>query len=157
MNTESFSAKDMARPLLRCLLLLNRHLRSARTGKQLPAAPLQVLGLLSQRRRATATDLAVALGIKKQSLTLLLTMLHGKGYLDRARDPGDARKIFLFLTASGRDAFLREMDGRRERLARLVAERLTDEEAASLQKILPVLEKLALEEDDAPSENGPEG
>jgi DNA-binding MarR family transcriptional regulator len=128
--------------LLRWLLLLSRRLRKNGAKDKLSAASLQVLGILYQGRSATATELAAELGIKKQSLTLLLSALHEKGYLGRKREPGDARRISLSLTISGNNVFLDELRGRRAILARLIEENLSAAEVASILKVLPIMEKL---------------
>ncbi|MDR1360487.1 MAG: MarR family transcriptional regulator [Deltaproteobacteria bacterium] len=134
---------DLSQRLLRCLLRLSRQLRTAKAESTLPSVPLQALGILYRNRRATATELAAELGIKKQSLTLLLAALHERGYTERKKDAGDARKVHLALTPAGREVFLSELRGRRARLAALIADRLTGNEAEFLLAVLPVLEKLA--------------
>lgn len=134
---------DLPQCLLRCLLYLSSRLRTARAETAIPAAQLHVLGILYRNRSATATEMAAELGIKKQSLTLLLTTLHELGYTERERDDVDARKVYFTLAPAGRAIFLRELHGRRERLAALITDRLTEDEAASLQAVLPIMEKLA--------------
>jgi DNA-binding MarR family transcriptional regulator len=141
-KTPSNMATDGASRLLRWLLLLSRRLRKNGAKDKLSAASLQVLGILHQRHSATPTEIAAEMGIKKQSLTVLLSALQDKGHIGREREPGDARKILLSLTSSGQDAFLEELRGRRATLARLVEENLSDAELASLVQVLPVLEKL---------------
>lgn len=134
---------DLPQRLLRCIMQLSRQLRIARAETTLPSAQLQVLGILYRNRRATATELASELGVRKQSLTLLLAALHARRYTERERGVEDARRVYLTLAPAGREAFLRELRGRRERLAALIADRLAGDEAASLLAALPVLEKLA--------------
>lgn len=145
MDTENLSAAPDAVPhrLLRCLLRLGRRLRNTGQKTSLPPASLQVLGMLHQRGHANATRLAEELGIKKQSLTLLLAALHHNGLIRRERDEGDTRRVSLFLTDAGRDLFLRELHGRQELLSRLIREELSAEDASSLPALLPILEKLA--------------
>lgn len=137
--------QNLSDRLLRCLLRLGRQMRAPRAETALPSSSLQVLGILYRNRRVTATELAAELGIRKQSLTLVLADLHGRGYTEREKDGEDARRVHLTLAPAGREAFLRELRGRRERLAALIADRLTGDEAASLLAVLPVLNKLGRE------------
>jgi DNA-binding MarR family transcriptional regulator len=140
-------AADAASRLLRWILLLSRRLRrdGAKDKLPFPAASLQILGILRERPAATATELAAELGVKKQSLTVLLSALHAKRYLGRHREPGDARRISLSLTAAGRDVFLGALGVRRAVLERRIEENLSATEAADLVRALPVLEKLLRE------------
>jgi len=139
------TTRELSHHLLRCLLQLSRRLRNSKAEDRLPAVPLQVLGILYQRQSATATELAVDLGIKKQSLTLLISMLYEKRYITRGKDTDDARRITLSITSAGRKVFLKELGGRRELLARLITENLSEFETVSLSGILPILEKLAFD------------
>lgn len=149
MNATSvpLTAKDLPTRLLRCLLHLGRRLRRSKEEGGLPSTALQVLGILHRAGSATATELAAELGVKKQSLTLLLAMLRGREYVARARSDRDARNVALSLTPEGREVFLRELSGRGRRLAGLVEAKLTEEEALALAAVLPILEKLALDGD----------
>jgi DNA-binding MarR family transcriptional regulator len=144
MNTPPQRAADAASRLLRWLLPLSRSLRrdGAKDKLPLPAVSLQILGILRERPAATATELAAELGVKKQSLTVLLSALHAKGYVGRQKEPGDARRISLSLTCAGRDVFLGALRVRRAILARRIEENLSDTELADLVRVLPVLEKL---------------
>lgn len=149
MNATSLplTAKDLPTRLLRCILHLGRRLRLPKEEGRLPSTALQVLGILHRAGSATATELAAELGVKKQSLTLLLAMLREREYVARARSDRDARNVALALTTEGREVFLRELSGRGRRLAGLVQAKLTEEEALALAAVLPILEKLALDGD----------
>jgi len=52
----------------------------------------------------TASDLGRRLGVSKQAAGKTLDRLAGLGYVERAADPGDARRRVVRLTARGVDA-----------------------------------------------------
>lgn len=53
---------------------------------------------------ATASEVAVRLGVTKQAARLVIEELAGLGYLERGQDPGDLRRRPVLLTARGEDA-----------------------------------------------------
>ena len=75
-----------------------------------------------------ATDLPLDLGVSKQAVSQLIEVLAGRGYLERAPDPTDRRRISLELTERGRlvvEAVLRGVEAVDLRLReRLSAEQI---------------------------------
>ena len=87
-------------------------------------------------------DLAAAEGIAPSTLTMLVTVLEERGYVERCPVPGDARASTLAIAPPGH-AVLERI---REQSTILLAGRLrtlTDDQRAALAAALPALEKLA--------------
>ena len=145
----STTESDLPLRLLRSLLHCNSRLRAARGGARLPSSALQVMGIIYRCGPSTMTRLAGELGIKKQSLTVLLNTLHGTGFILRGPDPYDARKVLLKLTEKGKEALLADLGQRRLVLEQRMEALLSAEDLHALAAALPALEKLALGEERA--------
>jgi DNA-binding MarR family transcriptional regulator len=90
-------------------------------------------------RGATASELAVHLGVTKQAARLIAADLAELGYLRVVPDPHDARRRPLHLTARGRDALsvsARILDRLRDELAEGTSER----QLASAQNLLDAID-----------------
>jgi DNA-binding MarR family transcriptional regulator/GNAT superfamily N-acetyltransferase len=66
---------------------------------------VRVLFELNHRRRATATELALALGLDPGYLSRMLRRFAKGGLITRSPSRQDARRTFLALTARGRESF----------------------------------------------------
>jgi DNA-binding MarR family transcriptional regulator len=107
---------------------LHRRLAQAGHDRLRPAHGFlfQALG----ERGATASEVAVRLGVTKQAARLMIDDLAALGYVERGTDPADARRRPVRLTARGEDALRRSEaifdDLRDELLATLGDRGLTD-------------------------------
>lgn len=54
-------------------------------------------------RAMTAGDLAAGVGLSTAATTTLIDRLEQRGFVERARDPGDRRRVLVQLTPGGRD------------------------------------------------------
>src|SRR5262249_9021437 len=68
-------------------------------------AEARVLYELAHRQRATATDVAAALGLDHGYLSRILRGFGERGLITKTPSPDDRRQSFLSLTAKGRMAF----------------------------------------------------
>jgi DNA-binding MarR family transcriptional regulator len=74
----------------------------AKAGHEdLPPRAMWAIDALAQSER-TAGGLAALLGVSKQAMSLLVESLVSRGYVERAADATDRRRITLRLTRSGR-------------------------------------------------------
>lgn len=58
---------------------------------------LACLGILRDRRRATAGELATELGVTSGAVTRVIDRLHQHGFVRRVRDPNDGRRVIVEL------------------------------------------------------------
>jgi DNA-binding MarR family transcriptional regulator/GNAT superfamily N-acetyltransferase len=75
---------------------------------------------IAQRRSCTASELARDLRLDPGYLSRLLRRFEGRGLIERQRCESDARRSFLQLTASGREAFAALERGSSMHVARLL-------------------------------------
>ena len=68
-------------------------------------AEARVLYELAQRNKATATDIAAALGLDHGYLSRILSGFSKRGLISKAASPTDRRQSLISLTAKGRMAF----------------------------------------------------
>lgn len=88
-------------------------------------------------------DLAVTEGLAPPSVTRTVRSLESKGLIRRASDPEDGRVVIIKLTRKGERLCSRIRESRDEWLME-VADRLTEEQVASLLSALEALEALSL-------------
>ncbi len=119
------------------------HLRTPATRSGLTPTRLAALGALAKHPDGIRQgDLAVLMGMSAPSMTRLTELLLEPGWVDRERDPHDARAYLLRITPTGELTLANVRDaGTRQLLDDMSL--LTDEERASLARAVPVLRKLA--------------
>jgi DNA-binding MarR family transcriptional regulator len=83
-------------------------------------------------------------GLKPQSLTRLVAGLDASGLVERAPDPADRRNLLITITARGRRALRDAMCERRRWLAEAIADRLSDDERATLVEAAELMLRIAL-------------
>ncbi len=91
-----------------------------------------------------AVDLAEAEGLAPQSLSRLLARLDERGMIARTADIDDRRHKIITLTALGRQALGQAMRERRAWIAAALAERLDDDERATLIEAAALMLRLAI-------------
>ena len=82
--------------------------------------------------------LAEPLRLEKSTVTPLVSQLEARGWLERARDPGDGRALRVTLTAKGRSV-ARELAAARQAKFESLLARIPDEERESVQHALGIL------------------
>ncbi len=104
-----------------------RHVRDETTDTRLTAHQASILDHLDEVHPMGLGDLAEHMGVTASTMSIHIDRLAGFGYVERARDPEDGRRVELRLTVDG--ARVRDtktvLDA--DRVERLL-ERLTDEE-----------------------------
>jgi DNA-binding MarR family transcriptional regulator len=127
--------------------------------KDLSASATLVLNRVNQEGPLRLTALAAAEDTSQPAMTQLVQRMERQGLLDRLSDPEDGRAALVAISDAGRKLWERRTDGRRERLANLLAE-LTPEDAQTLllaaHVAMPILRKLAeIAGSQAPSAESP--
>ena len=110
----------------------------------LSRAQLRILVLLNQDGPASVGQLASALGVTLPSVTATVDRLVQAGYVQRAGDPTDRRRVINQLTPDGTALIRRLHEGKRNRLVAAL-ERISPEEMNRFSQILAHLEVILSE------------
>jgi DNA-binding MarR family transcriptional regulator len=122
---------------------LRRRMREVRSNDDaLSALQASVLARLGKGEAASASALAELEGVRPQSMATTIGSLEALGLVNREPDPADGRRQLLSLTDAGRAVESGNLDARREWLADVMAERLTEAERQTLVNAAAILEKL---------------
>jgi DNA-binding MarR family transcriptional regulator len=116
--------------------------RSTRTVDRLAPIPAAVLDLLDTRGPMTTADLAASRGVRHQTMAATVRELTDAGFLAAGRDPGDARKKILALTASGKEAIDTDRHVRVGVLADALERTLDEEDRRVLARALDLVDRL---------------
>lgn len=113
--------------------------------KDLSASATLVLNRVNQEGPMRLTALAAAEDTSQPAMTQLVQRMERQGLLERLADPDDGRAALVAISEAGLDVWQRRTDGRRERLANLLAE-LSPDDAQTLllaaHVAMPILRKL---------------
>jgi DNA-binding MarR family transcriptional regulator len=107
-------------------------------GQPLPVSEAHALMELDQDGPLPQTALASRLRLDKSTVSRLVDNLEGKGWIERARDPGDGRGRRLVLTEPGRKTAERIAVARAARFDGMLR-RIAPEERAAVLRALAVL------------------
>ena len=121
---------------------MTRLMRRMRQDRGLGPGKLGVLSLLFRNGPMTPGALAQAEGVQPQSLTRLLADLDQRGLITRRTAATDRRQSLIELTEAGLTTFLCDVQGRREKLARVLAATLTPAERGLLLLAAGLMERL---------------
>jgi DNA-binding MarR family transcriptional regulator len=141
--TDIEAALDIARVLHRSAAQLSRRLMAARGPEGISVSKLMVLGRLRRGGPATATELAAFLRIQPQSLTRLLAALKDSGMILRRADESDRRQNQIEITDAGARALIADVQGRRLKLAQVIAKVLSPTEQGLLRLSNELIDRLA--------------
>jgi DNA-binding MarR family transcriptional regulator len=128
----------------RLSMALGRVSRWIRRQHRLPVGHSSTSALVTISREGPlrAGDLAAREGLAPASLSRVLSVLVGDGYVARQADPDDGRSVLLSTTARG-EQLLVELRAATATVLLERLERLSDEERAAIAAALPALESLA--------------
>jgi DNA-binding MarR family transcriptional regulator len=102
-----------------------------------------VLGRLDRCGPRSVSDLAVAEGVRPQSMAQTVSDLEAGGLVIKRPDPGDGRRALVELTDRGLERLHAERGQREGWLARAIEEDLSPREQALLSEALELLRRLA--------------
>jgi DNA-binding MarR family transcriptional regulator len=89
--------------------------------KDLSASAVLVLNRVNQEGPMRLTALAAAEDTSQPAMTQLVQRMERQGLLQRLSDPEDGRAALVAISDAGRELWARRTDGRRDRLANLLA------------------------------------
>jgi DNA-binding MarR family transcriptional regulator len=143
MSDPSNTSIDTANQLHRSVLRLFRLLRDMLTTRKLSLSKVSVLGCLYREAMATATELAVYLRVKPQSLTRLLADLERSKLITRRPNEADRRQSLLEITDKGIQLLTEEVRDQRLTLAKIIARELTPAEQELLRLAAGLMDHVA--------------
>jgi len=136
------SAARAARDLRVVVSRLRRRLREVAEDDELTPPQVSALTLVAKHGAATASALAVAEGVRPQSMATTLAVLDRQGLIRRSPDPDDGRRQLVTLTDAGRRRVEGDRQAREEWLARALQDRYTEDERRTVLEGLALLERL---------------
>ncbi|WP_308313625.1 MULTISPECIES: MarR family winged helix-turn-helix transcriptional regulator [Streptomyces] len=128
------SPRDLPRLLSSAERLMTRRLAAALEAESCSVEEWRVLSLLSDGRGHTMSDVADHALMPAPSLTKLVDRMVSATWVYRRKDPGDGRRVLVYLSARGRT---------RHRAVAALAERAQDEVLAQLPDARELEEALA--------------
>jgi DNA-binding MarR family transcriptional regulator len=137
----TIDAVSTARDLVVLIRRLRSRLRAVPTSGLTPSQT-SVLLRLSKDGASSTTVLAIAEGVRSQSMTATLNSLDALGLLDRRPDPEDGRRQIITLSDAGRAQVSDDREGRHEWLAQAVGERYSDTELRTIAEAIDLLQRL---------------
>ena len=104
-------------------------------GQPVSVSEAHALMELARAQPVTQNELAARLRLEKSTLSRLAGQLEARGWIERARDPGDGRALRVRLTEGGEHAARRIGEARREKFATVLAQIPRDERDAVLRAL----------------------
>jgi DNA-binding MarR family transcriptional regulator len=139
---ESDTAHALAVELRMLASQLRRRLRQEASVADWTESQRAVLLRLERHDGATVTELAVAEGVRSQSMGATVASLIEAGYVKGAPDPADGRRTLLSLTPHTRKVFLQVRAAREDWLQRAIAARYSPAEVKQLAGAVQLLQRL---------------
>ncbi len=136
-------ASALAADLRVLIARLKRRLREQSYLGDLTGSQLSVLGRLERDGPATVTALALAEGMRPQSMGANIAVLESAGLVVGAQDPSDRRQTILSLTPVCLEWLRAGRAARQDWLVQAIQKTLAPEEQASLARALELLRRLA--------------
>lgn len=133
---------ELASLLRPSLLRLTRLVRNQRVDMSVTLTQLSAMATLHKRGPMSAGELATCEKVQPPSMTKVLAHLDERGLVRRDAHPGDKRQAIIAITDAGIALLESERRSRDAWLSRQLAA-LTPDERALLQRVVPILDKLA--------------
>jgi DNA-binding MarR family transcriptional regulator len=135
-------ARELAVVLHDLAWLLPRTIGAEAARKEpLPPTALEVMRLLSRRPGLSVNEVATEIGVAANNVSTALTLLGGRGLVERQRDEIDGRITRLYPTGRAHEARQRREDSWAEAMSAAL-DRLPPEDARRLVEALPSLQRL---------------
>ncbi|HVW59191.1 MAG TPA: MarR family transcriptional regulator [Puia sp.] len=123
----------------RLVKVLRKHTRN---DEMLSLTERSTLGLLYQHGKLLPTELAQMEKVTAQSMSQVIANLSKIAYVDKTPGVDDKRKVYLSLTAAGKEYIERHRQEKQEWLARTLHEKLSAREKEVLSEAMTILTKL---------------
>ena len=134
---------DAAQTASELRVALGQLMRRLRSEHRFPLASGAVLGRLDREGPQSVSDLATSERVRPQSMAQTVGDLEAEGLVARRPDPGDRRRSLVELTDKGIVTLQADRRHREGWLAKAIAEDLTLEDQAVLERAVVLLRRLA--------------
>jgi DNA-binding MarR family transcriptional regulator len=141
------TAPTLGSQLRLAVLRLSRRLRQQSAG-EVTASQLSALSVLAKNGELSLGELAAMERIAPPSMTRIAAHLEEQGLLERRVDPADRRVARVAVSPAG-ESLLAENRTRRDAFLTARLQVLTPEERIILAKAIPLLERLASDDNSA--------
>lgn len=126
------------------VMRLARRLRTERADDALTPSQMAVLSTLLREGPMSPGDLATSERVQPPSMTRILHGLADRGLVMRTAHPTDRRQALYAVTAQATRIVRQDRDRRDQWLSQRL-ETLSSDERRSLEKAIPILDRLALD------------
>ena len=133
---------ELAALLRPSLLRLTRLVRNQRVDTSVTLTQLSAMATLNKHGAMSAGELATCEKVQPPSMTKVLANLEERGLVRRDVHPSDKRQAIIAITDAGVELLDSERRSRDQWLTRRLSA-LTADERALLQRVVPILDKLA--------------
>jgi DNA-binding MarR family transcriptional regulator len=142
--TKATSA-ELAAELRPSLLRLTRIVRNQRVDLSVGLTQLSALGTLMVKGPMSAGDLATCEKVQPPSMTKVIAHMEELGLVRREAHPTDRRQAIIAITSAGEELLESESRSRDAWLSRQL-DTLTVEERTLVERVVPILDKLATQQ-----------
>ncbi len=143
MAPEPDALLDMAG---RLRLVVSALLRRVRDVRSFPLTQAAALNTLARDGATSIGDLARDQKVRPQSMAQIVSELEQGGFVTRAADPSDGRRVLISITPVGLETLAEERRERDGWLAAELGQSCTKAELDALAAALPALERIAAAE-----------
>ena len=133
---------ELASQLRPALLRLTRIIRNQRVDMSVTLTQLSAMGTLRKSGPMSAGELAACERVQPPSMTKVLANLEERGLVRREVHPTDRRQAVIEITPAGEELLDSERRSRDAWLTKQLAT-LSAEDRALVQRVIPIMEKLA--------------
>lgn len=121
---------------------LRRRLKEVYDSQDLTPSQISVISRLSHGGPASTSDLAVAEGVRRQSIAAVVNALEERGVVHRQSDPQDARRQLIVLSPSAVEALEGTRQLRDQWLADVLQQTYSQDELAVIDHALVLLDRM---------------
>jgi DNA-binding MarR family transcriptional regulator len=145
MTSDPRPEAEVAAELMKAMTRLRARLRteSAPSDMRWSWSQLTTLGRIVEEGPVTASELAQAEHVRRQSMAETLASLRAGGLIASNRDPGDGRKTLIHATPAGRALFEMIPVARATWLGAAIDAYLRPEERETLLKAAAIMNRIA--------------
>jgi DNA-binding MarR family transcriptional regulator len=144
MDAEEAAVSEVAADLTKAITRLRARLRSESAPAEMPWtwSHLATLGRVADEGPTTASALAKAEHVRRQSMAETLAALRDHGLIVTEQDPDDGRKTLVSASAEGR-ALITKMPAAREAWLAAAMRELRPEEQRVLRQAAQIMNRIA--------------
>ncbi|MEU9150482.1 MarR family transcriptional regulator [Streptomyces sp. NPDC048417] len=145
MTSDPRPEAEVAAELMKAMTRLRARLRteSAPSDMRWSWSQLTTLGRIVEEGPVTASELAQAEHVRRQSMAETLASLRAGGLIASSRDPGDGRKTLIHATPEGRALFGMIPVARATWLGAAIDAHLRPDERETLLKAAAIMNRIA--------------